>query len=57
MTMKYAKAYVGTAVAFLTAVGTGLTDGVLTPAEWVTAAVAGLVAFGAVAGIPNAPTA
>lgn len=51
--MQYAKAYIGAAVAALTALGTGLTDGNLTPAEWIAALVAGLVALGAVAGTPN----
>lgn len=51
--MKYAKALVGALVAGLTAVGTGLADGTMSGQEWLTAAVAFLIALGAVAGVPN----
>lgn len=51
--MSQAKAVVGAVVAGLTALGTGLTDNVLTPAEWIAAAVATLVAYGAVYGVSN----
>lgn len=48
------KAYVGaaiaTAVAVLGSVGVALTDNVITPAEWVAASLAGLVALGGVFG-------
>jgi hypothetical protein len=52
--MKYAKALVAAVLAGLTAIGTGLTDDVLTQAEWVAAAIAFVGAGGAVWGIPNA---
>lgn len=52
--MTIAKALIATAIAGLTAVGTGLTDGHLTSAEVVAAIVAALVALGAVYGVPNA---
>lgn len=51
--MKYAKALVSAAIAGLTAVGTGLTDGVMTGPEWIAAAVAFLLGLGAVATVPN----
>lgn len=53
--MKYAKAIVGALVAGLTAIATGLTDDVLTNAEWIAAAIAFLGAGGVVWGVPNAP--
>ncbi len=53
--MTIAKAVVGALVAGLTAIGTGLTDNVLTPAEWVAAAVAALAALGIVYAVPNKP--
>jgi hypothetical protein len=49
-----AKAIVGALVAGLTALLPVLDDGV-TAAEWVTAAVAFLVALGVVWAVPNAP--
>lgn len=51
---KYAKAVVGALVAGLTALLPKL-DGGVTAAEWVTAAVAFLVALGVVWAVPNAP--
>ncbi|ACU35589.1 hypothetical protein [Actinosynnema mirum] len=53
MRLSYLKALVAGAVAGLTAIGTGLTDNVLTPAEWVAAAVAALGALGVVWAVPN----
>lgn len=50
-----AKAIVGASVAILTAIGAGLTDGNLTAAELVTAAVAGLVSFSGVYWTTNKP--
>lgn len=49
----YRKAIVAGLLAGLTAIGTGLTDDVLTPAEWIAAAVAALAAGGAVWRVPN----
>lgn len=49
----YAKALIGAAVAGLTAIGTALEDGAVSPQEWITAATAVLVAFGAVWVVPN----
>lgn len=51
----YAKAFVGALVAALTSIATGLDDGALSAQEWVTAAVALLVAFAAVWATPNKP--
>ncbi|KXK61947.1 hypothetical protein AWW66_10930 [Micromonospora rosaria] len=51
----YAKAITGAAVAGLTALGTALTDGQVTPAEWVGVAIATLGALGAIWAVPNAP--
>lgn len=51
---QYAKAIVGGIVAALTAVATGLTDGHLTAAECVAAAIAFFVALGSVFQVPNA---
>lgn len=53
--MKYAKAVVGALVAGLSALLPGLEDGALSGPEWVTAAVAALVALGAVWAVPNTP--
>lgn len=50
-----AKAVVGAAIAALTAIGAGLTDADLTAAEWVAAAVAGLVAYSGVYWTTNKP--
>lgn len=54
----YAKAVIGALVAGLTALGTALADGAVSPAEWVGVAIATLGALGAVYAIPNikAPT-
>ena len=49
----YAKAVLAGAVAFTGAVATGYSDGTMTAAEWWTSASAGLVALGAVFGVPN----
>lgn len=49
----YAKALVGALVAGLTALGTAAADGTLTGGEWVAAAVAALLALGAVWATPN----
>jgi sugar phosphate permease len=51
----YAKAILGALIAGLTALGTALTDGGVSASEWVAAAIATLVALGAVYAIPNAP--
>jgi hypothetical protein len=51
--MQYAKAVVAALLAGLTAVGTGLTDDVLTRAEWIAAAIAFVGTGGAVFGIRN----
>ncbi|NUT53671.1 MAG: hypothetical protein HOV94_41240 [Saccharothrix sp.] len=51
--MKYAKAITAALLAGLTAIGTGLTDDVLTPAEWIAAAIAFVGAGGAVWGVRN----
>jgi len=53
---KYAKAVVGAAVAGLGSVGTALGDDVVSPQEWVTAAIVALVALATVWAIPNATT-
>ena len=52
----YAKAVIGALIAGLTAIGTALTDGGISPAEWVAAAIAFLVALGGVYAIPNSDT-
>jgi hypothetical protein len=52
----YAKAITSAVIAGLTALGVGLTDGALSSAEVVAVALAVAVAFGAVYGVPNAPT-
>lgn len=49
----YAKAIVSGLIAGLTALATGLGDNVLSAQEYVTAAIAFLVAFGAVYAVPN----
>lgn len=52
-----AKALLAAAISFLGAVSTALIDdkslGQLTDGQWVTAVLAGLVALGAVYGVPN----
>lgn len=52
---QYAKSLIAALIAALTALGTGLTDGSMSPAEWVAVALAFVVALGAVYSIPNAP--
>ena len=56
---QYAKAFVGAAVAFLTALSTALVDdksfGDITDGQWVVAVIALLGAFAAVWSVPNAP--
>jgi hypothetical protein len=51
----YAKAFVGAAIAGLSSLQASL-EGSVTAAEWITAAVATLAAFGAVWAVPNEPT-
>jgi hypothetical protein len=51
---EYAKAITAAVVAFLTALGVALPDGI-TPPEWVAVALATVVALGAVWAVPNAP--
>lgn len=51
----YAKAVIGAAVAGLGATGTALTDGHISPVEWVTIASATLVGLSAVFAVPNRP--
>ena len=50
----YAKAIVGALIAGLTALGTALTDGGVSPQEWTVVAVATLGALGLVYAVPNA---
>ena len=51
----YAKALTGAAVAGLTALGTALTDGTVTPVERVTIVLATLTGLAAVWAVPNRP--
>lgn len=51
--MRYAKAAVGALIAGLGVLGTALTDNAITPAEGIGAAVAALIALGAVWSVPN----
>lgn len=51
----YAKAITGAVVAGLTALGTALTDGAVTPVEQVTIALATLTGLAAVWAVPNRP--
>lgn len=51
----YAKAITGAAVAGLTAAGTAVADGVISPAEWIGIAIAVLTTGGAVFGVTNTP--
>lgn len=51
---KYAKAFVGAAIAGLGAVGTAMGDEVVSPKEWVTVAIVALVTLAGVWAIPNA---
>lgn len=48
-----AKALTGALAAGLASLSAGLTDGSMSPSEWVTVAVAVLVAFSAVWAVPN----
>lgn len=50
-----AKAVVGALVAGLSAIATGLGDNILTGQEYVTAAIAFVVAFGVIYQTPNKP--
>ena len=52
----YAKAIVGFVLAALTATGTALTDGSITPAEWVAVAIAAVATLTAVYAVPNTET-
>lgn len=58
MVAKYAKAFYGAAVASLSAIAAVLVDNAsisdLTDGQWVTVVLAGLIAFGGIAGIKNA---
>lgn len=49
----YAKAFVGSAVAGLTALGTALADNGVTAQEWVGVALAVFATFGLVRQVPN----
>lgn len=51
--LPYLKSIVGALIAALGALGTALTDDVVTNAEWVAVALAGLVVLAAVFGVPN----
>lgn len=51
----YAKAITGTVVAGLGALGTALTDGTVTPVEWVAVATTALTASLAIWSVTNAP--
>jgi len=51
----YAKAVLAAAIAGLGALGTALTDGSVSTAEWVAVASAVVVALGVVWGVPNKP--
>jgi hypothetical protein len=53
--MRYAKAFVGAAVAGLGTLATALADDHVTAAEWVGVATATLVALGVVWAVPNRP--
>lgn len=53
--LRYAKAFVGCAVAGLGAVATALADDRITGAEWCGVALAALVALGTVYAVPNRP--
>lgn len=52
----YAKAIVGALVAALTALVAALNEGGVSAQEWAQAAIAGLVALGAVWAVPNRST-
>lgn len=51
--MKIAKAVVACAVAGLGVLGTALTDGAVTPTEWIGVVLAALAALGVVYTVPN----
>ena len=48
-----AKAITGGVLAGLTALGTALSDGTVSPAEWVGVAIAALATYGTVFGVRN----
>ena len=52
----YAKAVAGGLVSGLTALGTALIDGFVSPLEWVTIALAFLLGTGLTYAVPNTPT-
>ena len=52
--LQYAKALTAAVVAGLTALGVALADNGVTSQEWITVAVAFLLALGAVYAVPNA---
>jgi hypothetical protein len=56
---KYAKAFVGAAIAFLTSLSTALVDDKsfndITDGQWVVAVIALLTAFAAIWSVPNTP--
>ncbi|GGM63969.1 hypothetical protein GCM10012275_38170 [Longimycelium tulufanense] len=52
----YAKALLGALAAGLGSLATALTDGTITPAEWIAAAGAALAALGVVYRVRNRPT-
>jgi hypothetical protein len=54
---QYLKAIVAALIAGLSSIVTALGDNTISPQEWVTAAIAFLVALGAVWGVPNAKAA
>lgn len=51
----YAKAIVAALVAGLTVLGSAITDGVVTPAEWIAVAIAVLGGGGLTYAVPNRP--
>lgn len=55
MSMTAAKAFLASLIAGVGVVSAGMTDGHLTAAEGVAAALAGLIALGAVYGVTNKP--
>jgi len=54
--MAYAKSILAAIIAGLSSLIVGLSDDTLDTAEWLTAAVATLVALGAVYAVPNKPS-
>ena len=51
----YVKALTGGLVSGLTSAATALTDGIVTPVEWVTIALAFILGTGVVYAVPNYP--